>query len=151
MFEHLKNTNLLENIKSKYFIQNIFQHLHEKTKLQIITYNKSLQQLINIKLFNYRFFSISYIIFEPNGKGKEYFHYKDTLKFDGEYLKGKRNGKGKEYYPNNIIKFEGEYLNGKRNGKGIEYNHDGNLIFEGEFINDLRWNGKGYNSNNIKS
>ena len=39
------------------------------------------------------------------------------MKFDGEYLKGKRNGKGKEYYPNNIIKFEGEYLNGKRNEK----------------------------------
>ena len=27
------------------------------------------------------------------------------------------NGKGKEYYYNGKLKFEGEYLNGKRNGK----------------------------------
>jgi len=41
------------------------------------------------------------------------------LKFEGNYLNGKRSGKGKEYYDdNNILKFEGEYLNGKRNGKG---------------------------------
>ena len=28
------------------------------------------------------------------------------------------------------IKFEGEYLNGKRNGKGKEYDYDEKLIFE---------------------
>ena len=38
------------------------------------------------------------------------------MKFEGEYLEGKRNGKGKEYYDNTLI-FEGEYLNGERNGK----------------------------------
>ena len=36
------------------------------------------------------------------------------------------------------IKFEGEYLNGKRNGKGKEYDEEGNLIYEGDYINGER-------------
>ena len=36
------------------------------------------------------------------------------------------------------IKFEGEYLNGKRNGKGKEYGWNGKLLFEGEYLNDNR-------------
>ena len=42
-----------------------------------------------------------------------------------------------------LLKFEGEYLNGKRNGKGIEYWIDGDLIFEGEYLDGIIWNGKG--------
>ena len=42
----------------------------------------------------------------------------------------KRYGYGKEYYEELYfgkvaIKYEGEYLNGKRNGKGIEYYKNG--------------------------
>ena len=50
-----------------------------------------------------------------NGEGyiKEY-NYDGKLKFEGEYLNGKRNGKGKEYYYDDKLEFEGEYLNGKR-------------------------------------
>ena len=120
------------------------------------------------------FLSGSYIIFDINGEGKEYSSYDDSLKFEGEYLNGKRNGKGKEYYHNGSLLFEVEYLNGKKNGKGKKYNYEGNLIFEGEYSNGkingigkeyyddnkirfegeykngLRWNGKGYdNQNNI--
>ena len=47
------------------------------------------------------------------------------------------NGKIKEYEYNNIIKFEGEYLNGKRNGKGKEYRF-GDLVFEGEYLDGIR-------------
>ena len=90
------------------------------------------------------------------------------MKYEGEYLNGKRNGKGKEYSEKGYIKFEGEYLigqmwngqaygiiyegksrfvgeflNGKRNGKGEENDFKGNLLFEGEYLNDKRWNGKG--------
>ena len=57
------------------------------------------------------------------------------LKFEGEYLNGKRNGKGKEYNNDGQLIFEGEYLNGVRNGKGKEY-INGELVFEGEYIND---------------
>ena len=49
-------------------------------------------------------------------KGKEY-EADGILKFEGEYLNGKRNGKGKEY-ENGILKFEGKYVLGKLNGKG---------------------------------
>ena len=56
------------------------------------------------------------------GNGKEYNYYKQ-LKYDGEYLNGKRNGKGKEFNLMGDLEFEGEYLNGKRwNGKLKEYN-----------------------------
>ena len=79
-----------------------------------------------------------------NGKGKEYYN-NCKLKFEGEYLKGKRwNGKGKEYDKDGKLKFEGEYLNGKRNGKGKEYNRDGEVIFEGEYLYDYKVKGKNY-------
>ena len=48
----------------------------------------------------------------------------------------KEMGKEKEYYNNDNLKFEGEYLNGKRYGKGKEYYFNGNLKFEGEYLND---------------
>ena len=58
---------------------------------------------------------------------------KDIIKYEGEYLNGKRNGKGKEYYTNDKLIFEGEYLNGLKNGKGKEYDYVGKLKFEGNF------------------
>ena len=42
-------------------------------------------------------------------------------------------GEGREYYQNGKLRFEGEYLNGKRNGKGKEYDLDGKLKFEGDY------------------
>ena len=136
------NTNLIENIKSIYFIKILFSHMNEKTKLKILKYNKNLQETMEIKLINYKFYSGRYIIYDINGKGREYSGDKDKLIFEGDYLNGKRNGKGKEYYNNGELFYEGEYLNGKKNGKGKEYNYDGILIFEGEYLNGKR-NGKG--------
>ena len=50
-------------------------------------------------------------------------------------MNGRRNGKGKEYYRGSL-RFEGEYLNGKRwNGKFILITYYGKPIFEGELIN----------------
>ena len=45
------------------------------------------------------------------------------------------NGKVKEYYNNCRLRFEGEYLNGKKNGKAKVYDIDGQLQFEGEYLN----------------
>ena len=125
---------MLQKIKSKYFIRRLFVLADEKNKLDIIKYNKNMQNILNISLINYKFFSERYIIYEENGKGKEYNGYDDSLKFEGEYLNGKRNGKGKEYYNNSTLKFEGEYSNGERNGKGKEY-YNGILSFEGIYLN----------------
>ena len=84
----------MESIKSIFFSRILFSHLNEKIKLKIIKYNKKLQNIIDIKLINYKFYSGKYIIYENNIKGKEYDGYNnDNFLFLGEYL----NGKGKEY------------------------------------------------------
>ena len=64
-----------------------------------------------------------------NGKG-----YDENGNLIYELING--NGKVKEYYSDGKLKFEGEYLNGKRNGKFYEYFDDGTIRFEGEFLND---------------
>ena len=88
--------------------------MNEKIKLKVIKYNKKLQEKIDIKLINYKFYHRKYIIYETNIKGKEYLGCTDDLLFEGEYLNGERNGKGKEYFNNGILKFEGDYIEGKR-------------------------------------
>ena len=81
------------------------------------------------------------------------------MKFEGEYINGKRNGKGKEYskfflndeyFKENIFRklaFNGEYLNGKKwNGKFKEYYYDGEIQFDGEYINgEINGMAKEYN------
>ena len=116
---------MLKNTKSIYILKKFFTWVDEKTKLNLIKYNKNMQNILDISLINYKTFSGRYILYGKNGKGKEYNIYNDKLLF------------------------EGEYLNGKRNGKGKEYNEYGDLIFEGEYLNGNRWNGNGYNNNNI--
>ena len=66
------------------------------------------------------------------------------------YIIKNGNGKVKEYYDNGKLKFEGEYLNGKRNGKGKEYNYDGKLIFEGEYLYGNKLKGKEYINEKLK-
>ena len=141
---------MLKKCKSLYFTKGLFSFIHEKKKLEIIKYNKNIQKLMDINLINYKFYSQKYVIYEKNGKMKEYYKYNDTLLFEGECLNKKRNGKGKEYNYTGKTLFEGEYLNGKRNGKGKEYYNDGKVKFVGEYLNGFEWNGNGYdNENNI--
>ena len=80
-----------------------------------------------------------------NGKACSVIEYDNNgqLRYEGEYLNGKRNGKGKEYNLGKLI-FEGEYLyNHRRRGK--EYANDV-LEFEGDYV-FTKWNGKGYDIN----
>ena len=138
-----------EKIKSKHIKKIIFSFLHERTKLKIIKYNKTIQNILNIYLIDYKLYSKKYIIYETKNKGKEYYFENDNLIFEGEFLKGERNGKGKEYncYNGRVI-FEGEYLNGKKNGKGIEYFRNGKLNFECQYINGKKIYIKQYNPKN---
>ena len=140
---------MLEIFKSSYFFgEKLFSYIDIKRKLKIIKYNKYLQNILFIKLINYKFLSGKYIIYETNGKGKEYDGEDDSLKFEGEYLNGRKNGIGKEYFYKGKLKFEGEYLNGKKNSESKEYYYDRKIKFEGEYFNGLEWNGKGYDKNN---
>ena len=162
---------MLKKIKTRYFIQKMFSYFHEGKKLKTAKYNKNLQHILDLNLINYKYFKGRYIIYEANGKGKEYKGNGDflvfegeiskgerngkgkvyddygKLKFEGEYLNGKRNGKGKEYNDNGGIDFEGEYLDGERKGKGKEFHDNGKICFEGEYLNGIEWKGRGYDEN----
>ena len=132
---------MLENIKSSYIYKIIFSYIDDKRKLNLFKYNKKSQTKIDINIYHYKYFSKKYIVYENNGKGKEYYDF-GALIFEGEYLNGQRNGKGKEYYLDDTLQYEGEYLNGLRNGKGKEYyEFSGKLKYEGEYLNGL-WNGE---------
>jgi len=139
---------MLEKIKSKYLVQNIFSMLNQKRKFKLVKYNKNLQNDLDIDLIDYKNLSGKYIIYEENEKGKEYDYYNGKLIFEGEYLNKNRNGKGKEYNYRGKLIFEGEYLDGKRNGKGKEYYLNDKILFEGEYLKGKRWNGKGYDASN---
>ena len=151
----IKYNNNLDNIKSLIVFKKIFSCITEKKKLEIIHYNKMLQNNLNINLNNYRSLTGKYLKYETIVK--EYVG--DKLEYEGEYLNGKRNGKGKEYDRGKLI-FEGEYINGKKwngkvfdnnnliyelkEGKGYikQYDNDGKLKYECEYLNG-ELNGKG--------
>ena len=63
---------MLQKIKSEYFIKRLFVLADEKNKLDIIKYNKNMQNIMDINLINYKFYSRKYIMYDENGKGKEY-------------------------------------------------------------------------------
>ena len=63
---------------------------------------------------------------------KEYYN-NNNIKFVRECRYGIKIEEVKEYYDNGRLKFEGEYLNGKRYGIGKEYKY-GKLIFEGQYF-----------------
>ena len=136
---------MFNNIKSPYMKNIIFSYLYEKNKLEIIKYNKSLQNILRINLINYKFWSEKYIIFETKEKGKEYRGYDGKLIYEVEYKNGKKQGKYEKYLDNGKLEFVGEYFNGKINGNVKEYYDNGQLKFEGEYLNGKRWDGKGYN------
>ena len=158
---------MLGNIKSAFIVEILFSPINDKIKLELVKYNKSLQEKINISFMNYKLYSGKYIIYKEENKGEEYDAITDLLLFEGEYLNGKRNGKGKEYYDNGNFVLHFEFLNGKKwngafyiekegevfyeikNGKGymFEANYNGELYFEGEYLNGER-NGKGKEYNN---
>ena len=84
-----------------------------------------------------------------HGKGVGY-DKENNLKYEGEFINGKKNGKGKEYIKNNnvynnefILLFEGEYFNNYRL-RGKEYYKNGKLKYEGEYLFKKEYYGKIY-------
>ena len=51
-----------ENLKSKYILKIIFSYIYERTKLNIVKYNKTLQNQMNTSLINYKVYLGKYII-----------------------------------------------------------------------------------------
>ena len=91
--------------------KKIFSCLKAKKKLEIIHYNKRIQNKLGINLKNYKYLTGKYLKYET--LVKEY-NLDDDLIYEGEYLNGKRNGIGKEYDYSGKLKFEREYIKGKK-------------------------------------
>ena len=133
--------NIIDMIKSFNIFKEIIFHLTSNKQLEIMKYNKKIQNKFEKNINHYKLYSKKYVIYETDKKVKEY-NKDDILLFEGDYLKGKRNGKGKEYDYESYLIYEGDHSKGKRNGKGQEYYHKDYLIYEGDYLNGKR-NGKG--------
>ena len=139
-----KSPKNLGNIKSVFTIRLIFSFVEEKVKLNLIHYNKKLQNIIKVDLVYYKRIGGIKIILENNNKGKEIMLGSDVTLYEGEFLNGKRNGQGKLFDEEfGKLIYEGEFLNGKFNGKGKQYIL-GFLLIDGEFLNGEPKIGKGY-------
>ena len=112
---------MINNVKSSYILKKIINILEERKKLLLFTYNKNIQNKLNINIIDYIMFSKILKIALRNGKGKEYSAINKILQFSGEYKNGKRNGIGTCFYLNGEVSFKGNYKDGIRNGKGIDY------------------------------
>jgi len=93
----------IQDIKSKYVINELFLYLNVKQKLNMIIYNKQLQKICGVDIKDYVRVSGKYKKIDKNGKGREYTLLSDQLIFEGEYLNKKKNGRGKEYSENKLV------------------------------------------------
>ena len=88
-------TKNIRRIKSSYIIKEVFSFLYEKQKLNMIIYNKRLQNILGVDIEDYKKISGKYVIGGKNGKRKEYDLKTNKLIFEGEYLNGKEMEKQK--------------------------------------------------------
>ena len=89
--------NYLEYIKSNYILNIIFSFITKKSILNIIIYNKKIQNKLDININNYKSLSKTYIEFISKNIVKQYNQKSNKLIYEGEYKNKKKNGKGKEY------------------------------------------------------
>ena len=145
----IKYNNNLDNIISFDIDKTIFSFFNEKKKLEIVRYNKRIQNSLDININNYRDFTGKYlkneiIKKENNNDGK--------LEFKGENFNEKRNEKRKlnknegerkhELKGSNAEKFE-KYKNKNKSKIYKEYDClNGDIEYEGEKLNG-KWHGFG--------
>ena len=55
--ESTKLNSIIENIKSDYFLQKLYDVMPKKKKLEIVKYNKTIQNRINLSVKNYKEYS----------------------------------------------------------------------------------------------
>ena len=159
-------SNLLKNINSNYILIQIFSFLEKGQELTVISYNKSLQNKLEITIEDFKNVRGAYIITKRDGIWWEEHDWIFTQEtnhaiFKGKLIKGKKEGHGIEFYNNKRKKFEGSYHKGiKINGKGYDklgniiYQIDneevtekyknGNPVFKGNYYKGKKWDGIGY-------
>ena len=57
----INHKNILNKISSNYILKRVFSYLYERNKLDLIKYNNSLKNKIDIKLLNYKLYSGKYM------------------------------------------------------------------------------------------
>ena len=58
--KQMKSKDKFENLKRNYFLQKIFDNLKRKKSLEIIKYNKNIQNRINLRINDYKEYSEIY-------------------------------------------------------------------------------------------
>ena len=67
----INSDNILQNLKSDYFIQKFFDYIQKRRTLKTIRYNKSIQKRININIIHYKEYSEKYSSIEIEIKPME--------------------------------------------------------------------------------
>ena len=101
--ESAKPNPILENIKSRYILSKIYDNMTKKKKLEIVKYNKKVQNRLNLDIKDYKEYSETYSSIEIEimpAKGKY-----------GEFIKIKKNDKlyYHIYFNNNIKEIKNNY------------------------------------------
>ena len=83
----INSNNKLRNIKSDYFIQKFFDNIHNRKSLEIIKYNKNLQNKMHININHYKNYSEKYssIEIEIKPMKNKYGKFINIKKKDEEY------------------------------------------------------------------
>ena len=88
-----------KNIRSKYILQIIFNHLKEKFRLKLISHCKFFQSKIDVDINDYKKNTKIRIIKNGDGTCKIQSLIDGFVYYEGGYLNNKKEGKGKEYKP----------------------------------------------------
>ena len=83
----INSDNILQNLKSDYFIQKFFDYIHKRRALKTIRYNKSIQKRINLNINHYKEYSEKYSSIEIEIKPMEnkYVRFINIKEGDEEY------------------------------------------------------------------
>ncbi len=117
-------------------LDKIKEYIQNKNK----TSSNLKKSIIKIEYDNGEYYIGDLINDIPNGKGTMYYS-NNTIKYEGDFKKGKFEGKGKLYLENDEY-YIGEFLDGIKSGKGTEYYKNGIIKYDGSFIND-KYDGEG--------
>ena len=83
----INSDNILQNLKSDYFIQKFFDYIQKRRTLKTIRYNKSIQKRINLNINHYKEYSEKYSSMEIEIKpmANKYGRFINIKEGDEEY------------------------------------------------------------------
>ena len=58
--QNIKSDIVMESLKSDYFLQKLYDNMAKKKKLEIVKYNKKMQNRLNLSIKDYKEYSETY-------------------------------------------------------------------------------------------